>query len=71
MNKPADTWSTLTNVSAFKFTLPVLYSCSGSKFCSWLFQILPYIDGFRHVAKIAVEADVEVSLVKECIRNML
>ncbi|XP_037575012.1 GATOR complex protein NPRL2-like isoform X1 [Dermacentor silvarum] len=34
-------------------------------------QILPYIDGFRHVAKIAVEADVEVSLVKECIRNML
>lgn len=35
------------------------------------FQILPFIDGFRHVAKIAVEADVEVSLVKECIRNML
>ncbi|KAM7289188.1 GATOR complex protein NPRL2 isoform X1 [Ixodes scapularis] len=34
-------------------------------------QILPYIDGFRHVAKIAIEADVEVSLVKECIRNML
>ncbi|XP_037274224.1 GATOR1 complex protein NPRL2-like isoform X1 [Rhipicephalus microplus] len=34
-------------------------------------QILPFIDGFRHVAKIAVEADVEVSLVKECIRNML
>ncbi|XP_064484095.1 GATOR1 complex protein NPRL2-like isoform X2 [Ornithodoros turicata] len=34
-------------------------------------QILPYIDGFRHVAKIAVEADVEVSLVKECIRNLM
>lgn len=34
-------------------------------------QILPHIDGFRHVAKIAIEADVEVSLVKECIRNML
>lgn len=33
-------------------------------------QILPYVDGFRHVAKIAVEADVEVSLVKECIRNL-
>ena len=27
-------------------------------------QILPYIDGIRHVAKIAYEAQIEVSLVK-------
>lgn len=34
-------------------------------------QILPYIDGFRHIAKIAIEANVEISLVKACIRNMV
>ncbi|GFQ64969.1 GATOR complex protein NPRL2 [Trichonephila clavata] len=32
--------------------------------------ILPYIDGFRHVAKIAVEAGVEIHLVKAFIQNM-
>ncbi|KAI1292649.1 GATOR complex protein NPRL2 [Halotydeus destructor] len=34
-------------------------------------QVLPYIDGYRHVARIAQEADVEVSLVKACIQNMI
>ncbi|RWS25154.1 nitrogen permease regulator 2-like protein [Leptotrombidium deliense] len=34
-------------------------------------QVLPFIDGFRHVSKIAAEADVEVSLVKACIQNMI
>jgi len=34
-------------------------------------QILPYIDGFNHVAKIAAETDVEISLVKACIQNMV
>lgn len=34
-------------------------------------QVLPYIDGYRHVSKIALEADVEVSLVKACIQNMI
>lgn len=34
-------------------------------------QIIPYIDGFRHISKIAAEADVEVSLVKACIQNMI
>lgn len=34
-------------------------------------QILPYIDGFRHVAKIAVEAGVEICLVKAFIQNMV
>ncbi|KAF8764221.1 GATOR complex protein NPRL2-like isoform X1 [Argiope bruennichi] len=33
--------------------------------------ILPYIDGFRHVAKIAVEAGVEIHLVKAFIQNMV
>ena len=36
-----------------------------------LAQILPYIDGFRHVAKIALEAEVEVSLVKAVIQNLI
>ncbi|XP_054161680.1 GATOR complex protein NPRL2-like isoform X2 [Oppia nitens] len=34
-------------------------------------QILPYIDGFRHISRIAMEADVEMSLVKACVQNMI
>lgn len=34
-------------------------------------QIIPYIDGYRHISRIATEADVEVSLVKACIQNMI
>lgn len=34
-------------------------------------QLLPYIDGFRHIAKISADAAVEVSLVKACIQNMI
>lgn len=34
-------------------------------------QVLPYIDGYRHIAKISADADVEVSLVKACIQNMI
>ncbi|XP_071523513.1 GATOR1 complex protein NPRL2 isoform X2 [Panulirus ornatus] len=34
-------------------------------------QILPYIDGFAHIAKIAAAADVENNLVKACVENLL
>lgn len=34
-------------------------------------QVLPYIDGFNHVARIAVEADVENNLVKSCVQNLV
>lgn len=34
-------------------------------------QIIPFIDGYRHISRIAIEADVEVSLVKACIQNMI
>lgn len=34
-------------------------------------QILPYIDGYNHVSKIAAKADVETSLVKTCIQNLV
>ncbi|KAL3853694.1 hypothetical protein ACJMK2_017216 [Sinanodonta woodiana] len=34
-------------------------------------QVLQYIDGFNHVAKIATEADVEINLVKACLQNLL
>ncbi len=34
-------------------------------------QLFPYIDGFRHVAKIAAEADVDVNIVKVCIQNLV
>lgn len=36
-----------------------------------LFQILPYINGINHVARIAAEADVETDLVKSCIQNLV
>jgi hypothetical protein len=35
------------------------------------FQVLPYINGFNHVAKIAAEADVENNLVKACVQNLV
>ncbi|XP_045598330.1 GATOR1 complex protein NPRL2 [Procambarus clarkii] len=34
-------------------------------------QVLPYIDGFSHIAKIAAAADVENNLVKACVENLL
>ncbi|CAH1270837.1 GATOR1 complex protein NPRL2-like [Branchiostoma lanceolatum] len=34
-------------------------------------QILPYIDGFNHVMRIAQEADVDINLVRICVQNML
>lgn len=34
-------------------------------------QVLPYIDGRSHVARIAIEADVDIGLVKACIQNLL
>ncbi|KAL1132145.1 hypothetical protein AAG570_010102 [Ranatra chinensis] len=34
-------------------------------------QILPYIDGINHVAKIAAEANVENNLVKTCLQNLV
>ncbi|XP_063797438.1 GATOR1 complex protein NPRL2 isoform X1 [Pseudophryne corroboree] len=34
-------------------------------------QILPYIDGFRHIQKISAEADVELNLVRIAIQNLM
>ncbi|KAK7074098.1 Nitrogen permease regulator-like 2, partial [Halocaridina rubra] len=34
-------------------------------------QVLPYIDGYSHIAKIAASADVESNLVKACVENLL
>lgn len=34
-------------------------------------QVLPYIDGFNHISKIAAEADVENNLVKSCVQNLV
>lgn len=35
------------------------------------YQVMPYIDGLNHIAKIAAEADVENNLVKACIQNLV
>ena len=42
-----------------------------SNFLSICLQVLPYIDGFNHVAKVAAEADIEINLVKACLQNLL
>jgi uncharacterized protein (UPF0297 family) len=34
-------------------------------------QILPYINGFHHVAKIACLSEVDISLVKECVQHLV
>ncbi|XP_063224992.1 GATOR1 complex protein NPRL2-like isoform X2 [Bacillus rossius redtenbacheri] len=34
-------------------------------------QVLPYIDGFNHVSRIAGEADVDINLVKSCVQNLV
>ncbi|KAI0207176.1 GATOR complex protein NPRL2 [Lamellibrachia satsuma] len=34
-------------------------------------QLLPYIDGFKHVAQIATEADVDIQIVEACIQNLM
>ncbi|GAB0097294.1 GATOR complex protein NPRL2 [Sergentomyia squamirostris] len=34
-------------------------------------QVIPYINGVNHVARIAAEADVENALVKACIQNLV
>ncbi|GLD69372.1 nitrogen permease regulator 2-like protein [Lates japonicus] len=34
-------------------------------------QILPYVDGFRHIQKISAEADVELNLVRIAVQNLL
>jgi len=33
-------------------------------------QLLPYMDGFKHVARIAIEADVDINIVKACVQNL-
>ena len=57
-----------------EFSVPIM--CTGHKESSsdWDLatkQLLPYIDGFKHVAKIAAEADVDVNIVKVCIQNLV
>ncbi|XP_075990522.1 GATOR complex protein NPRL2-like isoform X2 [Anticarsia gemmatalis] len=34
-------------------------------------QLLPYIDGYNHVSKISADANVEKTLVKSCIQNLV
>lgn len=34
-------------------------------------QILPHIDGYTHVLKIACKAEVHPDLVKDCIQNLV
>jgi hypothetical protein len=41
------------------------------RYGAFVFQILPYIDGFNHVARIAALADVEPNLVRACVQTLL
>ena len=35
------------------------------------FQILPYINGFHHVKKIATESEVAIDIVRVCIQHLV
>lgn len=37
----------------------------------WSTQVLPYINGVNHIARIAAETDVEIGLVKACVQNLV
>lgn len=51
--------SRIFNISIFVFKL------------SFELQVLPFIDGINHVAKIAAQADVDNNLVKTCLQNLV
>lgn len=34
-------------------------------------QVMPFINGVNHIARIAAESDVEIGLVKACIQNLV
>lgn len=49
-------------------------SVSGSDHERWDLttqQVLPHIDGFNHIARIAAKSDVERALVKACVQNLV
>ncbi|XP_005992726.1 GATOR complex protein NPRL2 isoform X2 [Latimeria chalumnae] len=58
-----------------EYDVPVFTECKEDFFRSqWDLttqQILPYIDGFRHIQKISAEADVELNLVRIAVQNLL
>ncbi|XP_061730544.1 GATOR complex protein NPRL2 isoform X2 [Nerophis ophidion] len=47
------------------------YSPAAGKKQREMTDILPYIDGFRHVQKISAEADVELNIVRIAVQNLL
>ncbi|XP_062575588.1 GATOR1 complex protein NPRL2-like [Saccostrea cucullata] len=54
--------------------VPILIKDKGRPQQAWDLttqQVLPYIDGFNPTCRIAVEADVEINLVKSCLQNLL
>lgn len=56
-------------VCLFVFASTNLFVCH---IClSWPAQILPYVNGFNHLARIAWLADVDLALVTDCIRHLI
>lgn len=58
------------SVRSFVVLVTVRLSRWSCKWCHGL-QILPYIDGYRHIQKISAEADVELNLVRIAVQNLL
>jgi len=58
----------------FDYQVPILVTNNGvfepDQWDLTTTQVLPYIDGFSHVARIAALADVETNLVRSCIQNL-
>ncbi|KAF1781281.1 Nitrogen permease regulator 2 [Phytophthora cactorum] len=61
--------------SVFEYQVPVairdLRALLENKWDLALQQIVPFIDGVRYVKRISLEADVEIAIVKKCVRQLL
>ncbi|DAZ99905.1 TPA: hypothetical protein N0F65_011828 [Lagenidium giganteum] len=59
-----------TGTSLLRFADALVLDCAAE----WdlaLQQIVPFIDGVNYVKRISIEADVEIAIVKKCIRQLL
>jgi hypothetical protein len=62
-------------ITVFPYDAPVLldefYKYVRSQWDLTTLRIVPYVDGFSHVSRIAAMADVTVELVQECIKHLV
>ncbi|OWZ02385.1 hypothetical protein PHMEG_00026066 [Phytophthora megakarya] len=57
--------------SVLRLELTLLISRTTAEWDLALQQIVPFIDGVRYMKRISLEADVEIAIVKKCVRQLL